>query len=988
MQPLLTKFSFAISAVFSKLLENGPGRAVVTDSGSTSSTGFSVFIQAIVSTLKDLFLNLGEFLLRMLAKLAYFVIKIVLNIMDFMGMIIKELSGQASISSLTKNSNYFESDILFQFLFNDTTISILKAVFAFSILLLIIFTIIAIVKQEWQAHIEGKVASIKKIFRKVLLSIFTMIITPFILIVGIVFSNVILASALNAFTKGSDVFSIGANLFTASTYEANKYRQYALEGLKVPIVFDYDGGFENVISTPLPEYSNESTSEYEKSLDKIATSGNFSTGQATYNMFKEENFYEFDAIYDSSKYYSIYDGPYLKTKQIEYFVMADFIDYAMQTGGKFYLVNVEDIYESVMEYISRYGLPNITANTVITEELNAYIERYKIGMSADVLTEEQEKQNVDLIFNIGAVLDNILAYNSANENILSNGVITEEYTIRQLADDYCSGLLTIDHYNFDVIYNGNIATSLNTEGVYNDGKCTYTSVGQSVDEVTGAKYMFCTRQEMGEDGGYIYKPVSVGTNINGFSFFSRFLDADAGKLFLARGIFSESGYPTAIKNEGRDVTFYRHEPNVPSIFNLSHIVNYMNNEGNSSGLGASNLLEAITGIDISSLIPDLSLGLNFLRVFTKTDYEAATLWGGQFTLNYSFVNTTMKLANIYDELSVNYVVLIFACCSLFMSLFYIIWGLITRLYEITLLWITMPAWIAKFPLEKDDNIGTGKTTFSMWKNNMIERITALFSIYVALSFILVLIPIVFQMDYITAFNISETNLFSVFDVETANLVIKTMFVLVLFGFLSLTSKNRGAKYIEDIILLSGKDDKGYITSIGEKTFKEVKAGVTKANAYFTPWGLYNTVKGAALNVSREAINAIPGKNIADRLIGGTADKINQKKNDESLQASREDLVNATDEDDISAKADELNKATNDHEMIEGYRTAKQDYWRKTSHDIDDKYTEFRQRSNNSGMKEIFSGVAKQGGGFKIKMGKRKIKARTDNRNRRKARFKK
>ena len=80
MQPILTKFSFAISAVFSKLLENGPGRAVVTDSGTTSSTGFSVFIQTIIGTLKDLFLNIGEFLLRMIAKLAYFVIKIVLNI--------------------------------------------------------------------------------------------------------------------------------------------------------------------------------------------------------------------------------------------------------------------------------------------------------------------------------------------------------------------------------------------------------------------------------------------------------------------------------------------------------------------------------------------------------------------------------------------------------------------------------------------------------------------------------------------------------------------------------------------------------------------------------------------------------------------------------------------------------------------------------------------------------------------------------------------
>ena len=128
--------------------------------------------------------------------------------MDFMNIVIKELSGQATSYSVAGNSSLKESDILFQFMFNELTVKILKNVFYFSLLLLIIFTIIAIVKQEWDNRVNGKLSSIKKVFRKMILSIFTMIITPFILIVSIIFSNVVFALILDVVVKIFDVFCV------------------------------------------------------------------------------------------------------------------------------------------------------------------------------------------------------------------------------------------------------------------------------------------------------------------------------------------------------------------------------------------------------------------------------------------------------------------------------------------------------------------------------------------------------------------------------------------------------------------------------------------------------------------------------------------------------------------------------------------------------------------------------------------------------------
>lgn len=954
MQLFFSKIKYFALTISNLLLDNGAGRAkVLTDSGSTNPSGFSAFITDLLTSLRDTLLNVALFLLRLLARLAYFLAKITLNIIDLMNVVIKQLAGQASNYTIKNSTSIAENDILFKFLFNDITLRIFRAVLIFSILLLIIFTIMAIVKQEWQNHINGKQDSVRKVFKKVVLALFTLLVVPFVLVISIVFSNVLLASGINAITGGSGTYSIGAQVFSSSSYSANRYRVYAMDGKKIPIVLDYDGGFQNTVSQDVPTLTEDSTKAQEEQLKNMKESGNFLTGQSAYNMFRNETFYTFSSVPDNSTYYNIFDGEYLKTKQIEYYVMADFIDFAMQTGAEFYIENVEDTFMNVMYYINDNGFPDAEKKP----------SQYNACMS---------------------VLNRISAYTIDKQNIID---LNKKESITAAAENIVSGEVKIDYFTFDVYYNEARADALNTTGLDGDGKITYKSIAGSTNEVTGAKYIFVTKVDMDEYGTTLSVPVSVNDKINSTKLVCNFLaSAPLSKdkkttlrpetVFLARGAFTKAGYPTAIRQVGSDIAFYRQTPSAPSSLDYSEIFNYIKSTGNNTdttkGSGSNpiaDIVEFFSGVDVTTLVPDIRISLNFLKVFTKTEDVGSTLGRGKFTLNYSFVNSGLTLANVYDELQINYVVLLFACASIFMSLFYIIWALIQRLFEITLLWITFPGWVAKFPLDKGDDISSG-SSYSKWKNAMIERVLALFSVYLALALILLLVPIVFQLDYITTFDIEETNLFGIFNADAANLVIKTAFVLALFNLLSIKGDENNIsmpRLIEDFVTLSkGDPQKGYLVETGVNAVADAKSLKNKAKAYYTVGGLTKTVKGAGLAVARGAVSFMPGRAVAERIIDhGRTERNLKRRSDDMLVDAQNNLTSKTNEADIKRATAELNTATSDHEYMEGFRQAEKEYWRQEAGARDSYY------KKNSRLGKI----AKEGGGTKFKFNNKKMKER-------------
>ncbi len=131
-----------------------------------------------------------------------------------------------------------ESDLLFSFLYNDTVQNVFRAMMGIFFLLLIVFTIFAIIKQEWTfatGGFEGGDGNSKvKILRNSMKAIALVLVFPLILVIGIISSNAILASLVNALSIDMNQ-TFGSTLFSIASQTANKYRVYADDENRRPV---------------------------------------------------------------------------------------------------------------------------------------------------------------------------------------------------------------------------------------------------------------------------------------------------------------------------------------------------------------------------------------------------------------------------------------------------------------------------------------------------------------------------------------------------------------------------------------------------------------------------------------------------------------------------------------------------------------------------------------------------------------------------------
>ena len=162
----------------------------------------------------------------------YFVCKWLLAVVDFLQYFIQKLigldywlkSGKKTIKGATDN------DMLFKFLYNDMVQKVFRAMTAVFVVLLIIFTVVAIIRQEWGYITGGNFGDGKNsknaIILKSLKAIALVLVFPMILIVGVISSNAILASLVNALNIDM-ASTFGGSIFAIAAQTGSKYRIYA-----------------------------------------------------------------------------------------------------------------------------------------------------------------------------------------------------------------------------------------------------------------------------------------------------------------------------------------------------------------------------------------------------------------------------------------------------------------------------------------------------------------------------------------------------------------------------------------------------------------------------------------------------------------------------------------------------------------------------------------------------------------------------------------
>ena len=277
-----------------------------------------------------------KFILELIFKFLYLISRFAMNLIDFFQVIVNKLSGISSVGKSYDINDDFQGNPIFRFLLNDRVLRVFNIMIGVAIVLLIVFVIIAIVKSDLDAATNDGEGAKGPIIRRALKSVFLFLAMPIFLFVFILGTNAILNSVNAAFQSNSGAqATLGGNIFIASSYEANRYRTYADRGERAPILFDFEDPAFSITRSSMT--SEEIRDAYES----------WTNAKQLYNNFAYQSFddYAKTVVYRNGRVYNSYlFGEYedFVTTPEEYYVMADFIDYAVTHALEYYIKPMDD----------------------------------------------------------------------------------------------------------------------------------------------------------------------------------------------------------------------------------------------------------------------------------------------------------------------------------------------------------------------------------------------------------------------------------------------------------------------------------------------------------------------------------------------------------------------------------------------------------------------------------------------------------------------
>lgn len=390
-----------------------------------------------------------------LVNIFWVVVKFILGIVDALEYVINNLLGIGS--TIDDYTDYAKSlNISGNRDYLKTLVKTFRAIVAVAIVLLLIFTIIAIIKQEVnnaQNNFEAKDKSgkskvgnnkgsiIMKLFKN-LLAIVALPVTMIFIIAGV---NSIL-TAFSTALKGEDSnITLGGQVLAASTYDANKYRMYANAGKRIPIIVKaYD-------QYKYSSYETQSLIYEIKNLEVQTKLRNFAEMQAngTYLSFEKSLSYKNNKFYNSTDFGDYYEQ-FICTPE-QYQVMADFIDYIQKNALNYYIKSLDDP-NVEWKYVEDVVYKQSTNELNITYKDNSDLN--KNGSTKDCYTLTLSPKN-EVTSPISDALDSIMAmlgvgdYGNNRYNTMERDESGDFMNLVQWANEKCY-IHFSDHFVKDI----------------------------------------------------------------------------------------------------------------------------------------------------------------------------------------------------------------------------------------------------------------------------------------------------------------------------------------------------------------------------------------------------------------------------------------------------------------------------------------------------------------------------------------------------------
>lgn len=645
---------------------------------------FETIVTAITNFMQDKLIPI----FNLLTSLVLIVCKWALTFVDYCFILIRQIGGLNV--DYTKPENMVQDDIIFQFITNENIKEILKGLLIFAVVVILIMGIIAIIKSEFSAIADSvdstEVKNDKsKIWKNIFQSLFLLIFVPIVFMGGLIMSNAVLQTILNGIT-GAENMTISSQIFVASTYSANAYRNYADGNQKIPITYQFNQIRDYSAITQWD--TDGTTKEIQEALVAYKQADEWTQGYATYEMFSQNTYFDMDSIDKiqltgtGNTYNDVYDYN-IRTYKYEYYVNADLQDYLMRYGTEIYFKTVE--------------------------------EAYKTCESAGVIL---------------------------------------------------SGITTGGgYYKFTVDY------------VDGREKLEYQHKIGATDESDGAVFLACLKKEItqstttGTTTKTYYEPITM----NNSKFDTDYLE-NGDQYVVARGFFDDGIYPTAIKSDKGKISFYRDKLNIPTFGSFFPHISYELPEGTHEASGVKVIKSAIqlfTGVDVSEFLPYVYFDIDFNTLYSKITRAVTTLDSGGYYLDYSFTSDGVDIGHIYQQVNINYPVLVLATTIILTSVTKAFFGLIKRSVDIMFLYLIYPTAISTMPLY-------GNKSFGEWVKKMTNKVLSLYGLMIGINLALVMIPICASVEIFTPQDLQNTVLSVApnLSAKFMNYVFQVLFTLV------------------------------------------------------------------------------------------------------------------------------------------------------------------------------------------------------------------
>ena len=277
----------------------------------------SSFLSAtfFLTMLKNIISKIWNFILSIL----WTVCKLVFGVMEAFEYMIHEFLGiGTTLDDLSYTAEQIEVGGV---KYLDVFVETFRSVVIVSMILLVLFTIFAIIRQEWEhAHSGYSDGKDKKgnsktgIMSRLLINLISILALPLTMVFLIAGVNAVLTSFNNALNVNSDV-TIAGQVLATSTYDSNKYRTYANSNQRVPIIISaYDTSDVKPDEMAALQFEIQSL-PIQKKLKATATD----LANNTFLSYKDTLTYQNNKFYNSSAYADYY----------EQFVTTPFLFYTM-----------------------------------------------------------------------------------------------------------------------------------------------------------------------------------------------------------------------------------------------------------------------------------------------------------------------------------------------------------------------------------------------------------------------------------------------------------------------------------------------------------------------------------------------------------------------------------------------------------------------------------------------------------------------------------